>query len=30
VGPKLISVLGATGRLQLLSGLALALGIWLT
>jgi 1,4-dihydroxy-2-naphthoate octaprenyltransferase len=29
-GPQLIPVLGATGRIQLVSGLALAVGIWLT
>jgi 1,4-dihydroxy-2-naphthoate octaprenyltransferase len=29
-GPDLIPVLGATGRIQLVSGLVLALGIWLT
>ena len=29
-GPALIPVLGATGRLQLVTGAALAAGLWLT
>jgi 1,4-dihydroxy-2-naphthoate polyprenyltransferase len=29
-GPALIPVLGATGRVQLVAGAAMALGLWLT